>query len=216
VTGTEPANFTSYEILNQEFYARETPQVAIDLLGKYIIYETDSKSLVAKIVETEAYLGGEDPASHAATKSKTNRNSAMYQETGMTYVYLIYGRYYCLNIVTESDEKAGAVLIRAVEPVFGIKNMRENRGAKVDDLNLTNGPGKLCQAFGFDMRQNKLPVYQGQLTIRENASETCTAHIGVSRRIGISKAKSKELRYFIIGNKFVSGKKSLNYRQIKR
>ncbi|MHA1675849.1 MAG: DNA-3-methyladenine glycosylase, partial [Candidatus Njordarchaeales archaeon] len=132
--------------LNRNFYERYTVDVARDLLGKVLVRVLSSEQILAGIiVETEAYRGQDDPASHAYGR-KTPRNAIMYGKPGYSYVYFIYGMYHCLNVVTEPEGVPAAVLIRAVEPIFGIELMKKYRNTdKIS--NLTNGPGKLCQAF---------------------------------------------------------------------
>ncbi len=132
------------------FYDRDTVQVAKDLLGAYLVRELDGHLLVGRIVETEAYVGMDDRASHASV-GRTRRNAVMFGPPGYAYVYVIYGIHHCLNVVTEREGFPAAVLIRAVEPVQGVDIMRRLRGGR-PDRELTNGPGKLCQALGIDLR----------------------------------------------------------------
>ena len=129
-------------ILCKDFFAREAVIVARELLGCTLVYETSHGILKGKIVETEAYGGSDDKASHASNGVPTNRNAVMFGEAGLAYIYLIYGMYNCFNIVTGSSGQAQAVLIRALEPIDGLELMKENRKqAKVKVL--CNGPGKL-------------------------------------------------------------------------
>src|SRR3989344_5517498 len=136
------------KLLPNSFFVRDTVKVAQDLLGKVI----SINGMQARIVETEAY--GRDPASHAF--KKTERSKIMFDTHGHIYVYLIYGMYECLNFTTEKNE-AGAVLIRAVEPLKGIKKMEKNRQTE-KITNLCSGPGKLCQAFMIDKNLNGLKL----------------------------------------------------------
>lgn len=186
----------------KEFYERDTRIVAIELLGKYLIHQIDGKTFIGKIVETEAYLGEIDPACHAYT-GNSKRNSVFSQPGGFTYVYMIYGKYFCLNVITNPPLAKGAVLIRALEPISGIEFMKHNRNSSTQ-FKLTNGPGKLSQAFQITMRHNKIPLFNGNLTINEQSNNSEQIKIGVSKRIGISKAKDWDLRYFILHNEFVS------------
>ena len=139
--------------LDRTFFARPTLEVAPDLVGKLLVRRLGRDVLAGRIVEAEAYLGHPDAASHASRKNPT-RARIMFGPPGHAYVYMVYGMYYCLNLVTEPDGAAGAVLVRAVEPVEGIDVMRRLRGKPMPDRNLTSGPGKLCQAFAVDMGLN--------------------------------------------------------------
>jgi len=192
--------------LNREFFKRKTEMVAKELLGKLLIHEKDGKEYKGIIVETEAYIGPHDKACHAS-KGKTERTKVMFKDAGTWYVYMIYGFYYCLNIVTEDKDYPSAVLIRAVEPKGGIDFMMKNREKK-NIHNLTNGPGKLCQAFGIDKDNNDssavdssstLYVYKG-IDVPENKVKR-------TKRIGVDYAKEwkdKLLRFYIDNSRFVS------------
>jgi DNA-3-methyladenine glycosylase len=159
--------------------------VARDLLGKVIHHKKAS----ARIVEVEAYLSENDAAAHSA-RGMTPRTRVIFGPPGHAYVYLIYGMYYCLNIVAEAEGVAGCVLIRAVEPLSGITRP-------------SNGPGKLTQALGITMKHYGADLTRGALTVRE-APPGETFEIAVSRRIGITKSPDLPLRFFIRGNEFVS------------
>ncbi|WCK54428.1 DNA-3-methyladenine glycosylase [Aneurinibacillus sp. Ricciae_BoGa-3] len=146
--------------LPQEFYSRNTIDVARDLLGKYLIHQSDSSCRAGKIVETEAYMGPEDKAAHSYNGRRTDRNEVMYGPPGYAYVYFIYGKHFCINAVTAAVGSPEAVLIRALEPVSGIEEMALARYGKPGPLTtkerygLTNGPGKLCQALGINRSDN--------------------------------------------------------------
>ena len=143
--------------LKLAFFKRPTLKVAEGLLGKYLVVKRGGRILAGKIVETEAYIGEDDLACHAS-RGRTNRSETLYQKAGAIYVYLVYGMYHCLNIVTEREHFPSAVLIRAVEPVDGIEVMKKLR--KTDALrNLASGPGKLCMAFGIDKKMNGQNVF---------------------------------------------------------
>lgn len=174
-------------VLSRPFYSRNTAAVARQLLGKYLIRKIGSRKLVGKIVETEAYFQN-DPASHAY-RGKTPRSAPMFEDPGHAYVYFIYGSHYCLNAVTEKFGKAGAVLIRALEPVKGV-------------MSATNGPGKLTRAFGIDKRSNRADLTRGKLIIAEGKTERFD--VVSAKRIGISKASNKLYRFYIKGNRYVS------------
>ncbi len=173
------------------FFARDTVKVARELLGKVIYVNGCS----ARIVETEAY--GKDPASHAYTR--TERSALMYDTYGHVYVYLIYGMYHCINFTTEKG-KPGAVLIRAVEPLKGIVEMKKRR--RTEDLyNICSGPGKLCAALGIDKKHNGIQLGDGVKMYDDGFK---VRKIGQSTRIGIKDARDLPWRFFLLGNKFVS------------
>ncbi len=175
-------------ILPREFYLKNTVTVAKNLLGKRIVRKIGRREISGIIIETEAYRHKDDPASHAFRKI-TDRNKAMFGDVGMAYVYFTYGMHYCFNVVAKNPKiKAGAVLIRAIEPEKGINVMQENR--KITNLkSLTNGPAKLTQAlkitkehYGTDLtKHSKLFITEG---IKPKK-------ISASRRIGIKEATDK-------------------------
>jgi len=182
-------------LVRQKFFNQPTPDLAKALLGKYLVFG----NLQGKIVETEAYLYRDDPGCHAS-KGPTPRNAPMFGPAGRTYVYLIYGMYYCLNIVSGKTGEGEAVLIRALEPVQGIDLMKKRR--KTDKIeNLCSGPGKLTQAFGITKDHNNLCLLTGKLQIHNSREKP---EIKSSTRIGLSIGKELELRFFIAGNRFVS------------
>jgi DNA-3-methyladenine glycosylase len=174
--------------LPRSFYARDTVEVARDLLGKVIRHGSAS----ARIVETEAYLGVGDAAAHSA-RGPTPRTRVIFGPPGHAYVYLIYGMHYCLNIVAEPEGVAGCVLIRAVEPV----------GAKADAALSSNGPGKLTRALGITLDHYGVDLTRGPITLHKYRDPE-QFEIATSPRIGISQAADLPLRFFIKGNPFVS------------
>lgn len=182
-------------ILGKTFFSQPTVELAKALLGKYLVLG-DLKGI---IVETEAYLCQNDPGCHAS-RGMTKRNAPMFGPSGFTYVYLIYGMYYCLNVVSGKAGDGEAVLIRALEPVQGIEQMQKRRKTKKTE-NLCSGPGKLTQAFGITKKHNNLSLLDGIISIHNSRikPEICT-----TRRIGLSSGKELELRFFIKGNRFVS------------
>ncbi len=189
--------------LKRDFYRRNTRVVAIELLGKVLVVRNSKHTMRAKIVETEAYFGDKDPASHAY-RGVTPRNRVMFGPPGFSYVYFVYGNHYCFNVVTEEDGTAGAVLIRAVEPLKGIREMMKRRGVKKLH-HATNGPGKLTQALGIsrrhsgiDLRGNNIFVTNDQSLSKKNLI------IGVSPRIGVGGGRDKLYRFYIKDSKFVS------------
>jgi len=145
------------KVLPRKFYVNDTKQVAKDLLGKTLVRKIGNQVLSGVIIETEAYKGKNDPASHASRK-KTERNKVMFGEVGRAYVYFTYGMHYCFNVVAKKEEdKSGAVLIRAIQPQQGIKHMMKNRKTDIVS-NLANGPGKLTQAMQITLKQYNLDL----------------------------------------------------------
>tara|TARA_Y100000590_G_scaffold175894_1_gene201006 strand:+ start:1307 stop:1951 length:645 start_codon:yes stop_codon:yes gene_type:complete len=195
---------SSSEALDKVFLARPAEEVAPDLLGARLVSTIDGFRTEGVIVEVEAYLGESDPASHAASRiGRTPRNATMFGPPGFAYVYLIYGIHWCLNVVTGSNGDPCAVLIRAIDPLGGLDVMSNRRGRSKD---LGSGPGRVCQAFGItgefdghDLSISPLKIIEGW-TINPSL-------IGVSNRIGISKAESWPLRFYILGNESVSRSK---------
>jgi DNA-3-methyladenine glycosylase len=178
-------------ILKRNFYERPTIEVARGLLGKVLVHG----EAAGIIVETEAYLGGDDLASHSA-RGVTNRTRVIFGPPGHAYVYLIYGMYECLNIVAEPAGQPGCVLVRALEPVAGIEIMRQRRPAvrKLEDL--ASGPGKLTLALGITRADNGADVTRGSLVVREPTGQRAF-EIAVTPRIGIAKCADLPLRFVI-------------------
>jgi len=189
------------KVLPKEFYSRKTTIVAKELLGKTIVRKLGDMRLEGKIVETEAYGGKDDPASHAY-RGITERNKVMFGEPGHTYVYFTYGNHWCLNFVAHEPSKPGAVLIRAIEPTTGIEYMKKFRSVSSLE-NLCNGPGKLTKALKIDNKLNGLDITkEGELYVVN--TEEKTFEIGVSTRVGIRRGRNKFWRFFIKGNLFAS------------
>jgi DNA-3-methyladenine glycosylase len=193
--------------LNQKFYRKDAVQTAKDLLGKIIVRKYDGKTIKVKIVETEAYCGAEDKASHAHNNKKTKRTAPMFKEGGHSYIYLIYGMYYCFNVVTAAENNPHAVLIRAVEPLTGIKQIKENRQIKSSRTeDLTNGPGKVSQALKIDKSLDGCSLVENHsLYIIDGGAENF--EINSSPRVNIDYAeeyKDKKWRFFIKNNKYIS------------
>jgi len=185
-------------ILSRTFYRRPATQVARDLLGKVLIHGATG----GVIVETEAYLGLDDAASHAY-RGITRRNAVMFGPPGYAYVYFIYGMYECVNVVTEPDGKAGAVLIRALEPLLGIELMQSRRPTAKRPRDLASGPGKLTLALGITRALNGADVTKGALIVRDRRG-AAPFEIEASPRIGITKNADLPLRFTIKGNEFIS------------
>jgi DNA-3-methyladenine glycosylase len=185
-------------ILKRAFYERPTVEVARDLLGKIVVHGPTA----GIIVETEAYPGGDDLASHSA-RGITPRTRVIFGPPGHAYVYFIYGMYQCLNLVCEPDGKAGCVLVRALEPLAGISIMQTRRPSarKVEDL--ASGPGKLTLALAITAQQNGADVTRGSLVVREHI-EKRRVEIQVTPRIGITHCADRPLRFLIPGNSSVS------------
>jgi DNA-3-methyladenine glycosylase len=199
---------TKYQRLNREFFSGETKQVASELLGTYLIRETERSRIVGRIIEVEAYLGSNDKACHSYNLKKTERTKVMYQIPGTLYVYIIYGLHHCLNVITEPEGLPCAVLIRQLYPVEGIDKMVKNRDVAIrkNYKNLVDGPGKLCQAF--NITKNEF-----------NGKDSCSSGVKLyfaqgypldyeiiikSKRIGIEYAEEDKdllLRYTLVNDK---------------
>jgi DNA-3-methyladenine glycosylase len=186
--------------LGRSFFSRYTPDVAKDLLGCLLVRRVRGRTLSGRIVEVEAYRGSDDPASHSY-RGPTERSSIMFGEAGHVYVFFSYGNHWCLNFTTEAEGQPGAVLIRALEPVEGVEEMATNRGIS-EVVRLTNGPGKLTKALSIDgalngedlVKSRRLFVLDREAPVRAAASA----------RIGISKARERQWRYFVEGSPYVS------------
>ena len=188
------------ERLDRAFFSRYTPDVAHELLGCLLVRRVGRKTLSGRIVEVEAYRGSDDPASHSY-HGPTKRSSIMFGEAGHVYVFFSYGNHWCLNFTTEAEGEPGAVLIRALEPVDGIGEMKKNRGV-LEVGQLTNGPGKLTKALWIDGAFNGEDlVKSGRLYVLGREEPV---RVEASARIGISKGRERQWRYFVDGNPFVS------------
>jgi len=184
------------------FYARPTPVVARRLLGHVLVSEVGGRRTAGRIVETEAYLGPDDPASHGYRARRTRRNASMFERPGTAYVYFTYGMHWCLNAVTEREGFPAAVLIRALEPLEGLATMRRRRRSS-SDRELCSGPAKLCQALGVTGREDGVSLTRGRLRIVRQRSRQRYAII-VTPRIGITRAVDWPLRFLIAGSPWVS------------
>jgi DNA-3-methyladenine glycosylase len=183
------------KIITREFYQREPSLVAQELLGKYLVRKIDENLLIGKIIETEAYLGKNDPAAHGF-KGQTQRNTVLFGEAGMAYIYSIH-RYHCFNIVTETIGIPSGVLVRAIEPIEGMEMMKQLRGVEMGK-GFANGPGKVCQAFDITRKLNGVDVTLSQSALFISEGEKVPFDlIEKSKRIGISKAIDLLLRYCI-------------------
>ena len=202
-----PSTLNSNRPLPLRFYRRPTELVARELLGRYIVRNLEGDRLVLRIVETEAYLGAPDRASHAWGGRRTARNESLYLPGGHAYVYFIYGMHFCLNVVTEGAELGSAVLIRAGEPVAGEERMLALRGllrARPGDI--AGGPGRLCKALGIDREDDGVRFDRGALKIVEGEPPAAD-EIATGPRVGIDYAEDAvawPLRFAIRGNPHVS------------
>ena len=179
-----------------------TAEVARRLLGCKLVVYHDDITMSGIIVETEAY-GPDDPANHAHRGLK-KRNAVMFGPPGLSYVYRIYGLYWCINLVTQPEGIGEAVLIRALEPLDGIDRMRELR--KTDNIhNLCSGPGKLCMAMGITGEHNSLDFTRSTVQILQH-TDYLDSEIVATERIGISQAKEFPWRFYVGGSKFISKK----------
>lgn len=179
--------------LTREFYSRDTLMVAQELIGKILVREYDGNIISSRIIEAEAYIGAIDKASHCY-KGKTERTKIMFGPPGFTYVYLIYGMYYCFNVVTESEGCGSGVLIRSIEPLANIEMMSINRyGKLLEDItkqqlkNISNGPGKICKALKITKSENGLDLTKNELYIIDDELKGFT--IEKSKRINIDYAE---------------------------
>lgn len=192
-----------------KFYLRDVHTVAKELLGKLFVRKINGKTLIGKIVEVEAYDGMIDEASHAFI-GKTKRNEVMFNGGGHLYVYFTYGMHFCSNVVTGEINSAKAILLRAFEPVEGIELMATNRYGKKEIsrkelLNLTNGPAKICKAFGIVRAQNGTDLCGDEIYILDSPKPN-PKQICASARIGIKKSVDLPWRYYIKNNPFLSRK----------
>jgi len=200
--------------LPSTFYLHDTVTVARALLGCVLWRRLDDGELLAaRIVETEAYLGANDMASHARRGLRSERNASMYLEGGHAYVYFTYGMHFCLNVVTQEQDIAEAVLLRGAEPLRGIESMRERRVKAKKEWELMNGPGKICMAMDIDrkldgesLRGDAMWIAPRDLEIDDDI-DNIADNIAVSPRIGIDNsgdAAAWPLRFFVRGNRNVS------------
>jgi DNA-3-methyladenine glycosylase len=195
------------DALLASWHARPAERVARDLLGMLLVSEIGGLETAGRIVETEAYVGSHDDASHAAARiGRTARNTSMFGPPGTAYVYRIYGVHWCLNIVTDDIDVPAAVLIRALEPVHGLEVMRARRHAgqkRLPDTALASGPGRLAAALGVDGRHDGHPLDRAPLWVKP-ASPVSEARVVVGPRIGITRAIDWPLRFHEAANPWVS------------
>ena len=212
--------------LDRRFYARDPRRVARELLGKVLVRRRGRQWLAGRIVEVEAYLGAGDLAAHAAA-GKTARNEVLFGPPGHAYVYFIYGTHYCLNVSCEPEGEAGSVLIRALEPVAGLRAMAKARGlpaAECADLEdrprllrrLTSGPGRLCAALSITRARDNGKDVTSRSDLYIASDGTRPPGVTTTPRIGLTKAEKHKLRYIVAGSEFISGRPSRETRNKKR
>jgi len=192
------------------FYDRkDVVKIAEELLGKIIVTKIDGFVTSGRIVETEAYVGISDKASHSFSGRRTAKNEHMYSAPGTTYVYICYGMHQMMNIVTNEKEIPDAVLIRAIEPLEGIDIMLQRTGKGQLDKTLTRGPGNVGKALGIFKHHSGLHLLDEQIYLLDDGQKILKENIGISKRIGVESAGADGLlpyRFFVKGNKYVSGK----------
>jgi len=200
-----PARLAEWEgrRLSRDFYQRPVLSVARECIGKLLVHRSADGVVVGRIVEAEAYRGPADRAAHSFGGRRTPRNEAMWGEAGHAYVFFVYGMHWHVNLVTGAVGEPHAVLIRAVEPVFGVELMAARRRMGAERRELTNGPGKLCVAFGIGREQYGADLVRGPLFL----ADAPRARVIRARRIGIDYAESwadKPWRFLEPGNRYVS------------
>lgn len=191
--------FRQFRPLPRSFFTRSTLQVAPELIGHILVHDSPRGLLAGRIVEVEAYRGPRDPASHAYRL--TPRSRIMWGKPGTAYVYFTYGNHYCVNVVTEREGIAGAVLIRALEPIEGLSIMRANRSVD-DDRLLASGPGRLTRAMGIGREHNGADFTQPPLYLAHGPKAKIRVVAGP--RVGIRVATGRAWRFYVAGNGFVS------------
>jgi|SRR5690242_2598699 len=194
------------------FYERkDVVKIAEELLGKIVVTNFDRKITSGRIVETEAYVGIIDKASHSFGGKRTARNEHMYSAAGTAYIYICYGMHQMLNIVTNEKEIPDAILIRAIEPLEGTEIMLQRTGKAKLDKTLTRGPGNVGKALGIFKHHSGLFLLDEQIYLLEDGKKFTRQEIGISKRIGVESAGADALlpyRFYVKGNKYVSGKNS--------
>ena len=184
----------SRDRLDSSFYRRDAREVARALLGQRLVTEVDGVRTSGRIIETEAYLGVDDAASHSRM-GPTARNAPMFAAGGIAYVYLIYGMYWCFNVVTGDEGDGQAVLVRAVEPLEGIEMMRQRRGERAKQKDLAGGPGKLAIALGIGPELNGADLTTDARIWIERDDDIPDSHVITTPRIGITKGVDLEWRW---------------------
>jgi DNA-3-methyladenine glycosylase len=200
----------SMEKLSNDFYQQEDVlKVSRELMGKIVVTRWNGKLTSGRIVECEAYVGPKDKASHAFGGRRTNRTEIMYAPGGVAYVYLCYGIHHMLNVVTNAKDIPHAILIRALEPVEGIKEMLRRTSKPIADNTLTRGPGNVCKALGIFTHHTGLSLRSKDLYIGDDGFEYADVEVHTSPRIGVNYAGKDALlpyRFYVKGNPYISGK----------
>jgi DNA-3-methyladenine glycosylase len=195
------------DALSPSFFARPAEVVARELLGVHLVSSIDHVTTIGRIVETEAYVGPHDDASHAAARiGRTPRNESMFGPPGIAYVYRIYGVHWCLNVVTDVLHFPAAVLIRAIEPVTGIEHMRARRESgqkQLADTALCSGPGRLADAFGITGELDGHRLDRAPLWLRA-AEPLAPGSITIGPRVGLTRAADWPLRFCERGSRWLS------------
>ena len=194
------------------FYLQDTVAVARSLIGCVLWRRIGLEVMAGRIVETEAYLGANDSASHARRGLRSERNASMYLAGGHAYVYFTYGMHWCMNVVTQEADIAEAVLLRGLEPVRGIESIRKRRPKAKRDLDLTNGPGKICMALDIDRKLDGERLDGERLYITERDIEVGEEDLVVTPRIGVEnsgQAAGWPLRFFLRNNRHVSAPRNV-------
>lgn len=203
--------------LDNSFYHRsDVVKIARELIGKILTTSFDGKLTAGRIVETEAYNGIHDKASHAWSGRRTDRTEIMYSPGGVAYVYLCYGIHHLFNVVTNKKDVPHAVLVRALEPLEGIGTMLERTGKRKLDQTLTRGPGNLSRALGIFKPHTGRSLLSEEVWIGDDGTRPPKSAIGVSPRIGVDYAgpdAALPYRFFLLGNPYVSGKPAQNLGQ---
>lgn len=194
--------------LQKSYYLRhDVVAISKDLLGKYLFTRIDGELTGGFIVETEAYNGAVDRASHAYGNRRTKRTEVMFAEGGIAYIYLCYGIHEMLNVVTSSEGHAQAILIRAIEPTEGIETILLRRNMEKIKPNITAGPGSVAKALGIDRRLNGISLQSDELWIEDRGLSFPNDQVAAVPRIGVAYAAQDALlpyRFYVKGNPFVS------------
>jgi DNA-3-methyladenine glycosylase len=190
-------------VLPLDFFHRSAPEVARDLLGAVLVSRVGGGLVSGRVVETEAYLGFDDPASHAWQGRRHRQNEGIYSPPGSWYVYLSYGMHWCANLVCGPEGRGAAVLLRAVMPLEGVDIMRKRRkrtgrGHPGNDRSLADGPGKLCQALGITRDLDRMPMPGSAVLVVEGDCVAGEA-VRITPRVGITKAADLPLRFVALG-----------------
>ncbi|WP_316829455.1 DNA-3-methyladenine glycosylase [Pedobacter aquatilis] len=194
--------------LELDYYLNEdVVALAKDLLGKVLFTQIDGQVTAGIIVETEAYFGVKDKASHAYGGRRTARTETMYSEGGVAYVYLCYGMHHLFNVVSSVKDEPHAVLIRAIEPLIGVALMEERRNMSVSKAAISSGPGSAAKALGIDRSFNAKDLSGSEIWIEDHQLSCADGQIVAAPRVGIAYAEEHALlpwRFFVSGNKYVS------------